>query len=189
MKRAAALSLGVLFLGAPITVQAQQQPQQEQQQPEQQQQAQQQQKKQLKQARLEGKVKQVGQQELTLSVAGSELSLQAQEQDLQGVQQDDIVQVTAVPLPEAQQVTQMQQATPEQRQKAQSQEDPKMMSGQIQEVQENVVTVRTQQGETQHLKVKEDTAGMLQPGGEYIIQLSSAPDEAESWMAESISKQ
>lgn len=143
--------------------------------------------KSMGQAKIEGKVQQVGQEDLTLSVAGSEVKLSADKQQLQGLKEGDKVQVTAVPLPEAEQITAMQQATPTQRQQAQ-QEPQKSITGSIENIQEDVVTVKTQGMGSQHIKVEQQQAQTLQKGGQYMFQLSSAPDEAKEWKAVKVKK-
>ncbi len=159
----------------------------QQQSPSEQQQAQQQQGQHSEQAKIEGKVQQVGQEELTLSVAGTEVSLEADQQQLQGIEEGDSVQVTAVPLPEAESMKSAQQASPEERQKAQEQ-GSKSLSGTVEQIQQDIVTLKTQQG-SQKIKVDQRQAQSLQQGQEYIFELSSAPDEAKTWRAEQVEKQ
>lgn len=162
-------------------------PQQSTSQPQQQTQQQDQMREPLTQAKIEGKVQRVSKDELTLSVAGSEVKLSAEKQQLQGVREGDNVQVTAVPLPEANKVTAFQQATQKDRQKAREQ-GPKSVMGSIEDIQADVVTVKTPDTGSQRVKVEQKQAQSLQVGQQYIFQLSSAPDEAKEWKAVQVKK-
>lgn len=141
----------------------------------------------LGQAHIEGKVQDVSQDELTLRVAGSEVKLSADKQQLQGVQEGDNVSVTAVPLPEAKQITAYQQASPKERQKARE-AGQKSVMGSIEDIQDDVITVKSPTTGSQRVKVEKQQAQTLQVGQQYIFELSSAPDQAKEWKAVKVEK-
>lgn len=119
------LTLALGTLPAWATAQQQQDPQQQQQQPGQQQQMEQQQQQQqkfLSEARIDGKVRSLQDDSITIGVAGTEIELRADQQQLEGLSEGDVVETTAIPLPEAQQVTPMAEVDQQQRQQLQQQQ-------------------------------------------------------------------
>ncbi len=139
----------------------------------------------IEETRIEGMVQDVGQDALTLAVAGSTVEFQADQRQLQGIERGDVVQVTAVPLPEVESVKTMQQATRTERQEAMLED--KSFVGNVRSVQKDIATIETQSGE-RHVKLKSDQAQLLQQGQEYYFALSSAPEQAENWRATRITR-
>jgi hypothetical protein len=177
MIRLAAVIFGVTLMSTPAWAQSQQQQQKQQKQSQQQEKMQQKQQQQAQSqpSQMTGTVQGIEGQTLTLDVAGQEVKVQGEQQQLQGLQEGQRVQVTAVPFPEAESI-----------EPAQGQPDSKYLLGTVQQKQEDSVTLQTQDQQTRELKVDPQQAQSIQPGQQVIVELKEQQSQASQWKAKSI---
>jgi hypothetical protein len=120
---------------------------------------------------IQGEVTAVEENQLTLEVAGERMTIHGEAQQFRGVEQGQQVQVTIVPQLEASKVERLG--------------DPqsKQLSGTAEEIQENVLTLRDQQGQEHKIQIDQQQAEDIQQGQEVLIELERAPAEAKDYRA------
>lgn len=176
MIRIASTVFGVALLAAPaFAQQSAQQPQQQQQQQQQGQQQTQQMRQGEQPSQMTGTVKKLGDKEVTLDVAGQDVKVQVDKQQVEGLQEGQRVQVTAVPFPEAQSI-----------EPAQGKKDSKYMLGTVQQKQQDSVTLKTQDNKTVDVKVDPKQAQNIQQGQQVIVELKEARNQASQWKAKQV---
>jgi hypothetical protein len=167
------------------------------------------QQQQIRELQIDGRVERVGQEQITLNVAGEEITLQAERQHLQGLSEGDMVRATAVPVPEVEEVMpapgaqpgQQQQQQPGLQQEQRGQQNPgqqqaaadrdkadKMVTGRVQSVEQDRVTIITEDQQQRFVRVDQQQADQLQAGQEYQFQLTQIPAQAEQWRLTNIER-